>query len=146
MYLEKILSNVNEFEIVGKAKNGKELLDLILDKKPDLVITDVDMPEFSGVQVAEKTSKLGIPLKYIFITGNSECIMDSKLKSLSVDRVIKKPIMDDEKFIEQIKLSLKLRKHLEEIVIGQENKEKVLKNTKKESNIVKLFKKIFTSK
>ena len=146
IYLEKVLSNVNDFEIVGKAKDGKELIELILDKKPDLVITDIEMPQYSGIQVAKKTNELGMSLKYILITGNSQYIIDSKLKALGIDRIIRKPIIDDKKFVEQIKSILKKQQKLEQFVIVQNNKEQISEKQNIGSNIVKFFKKIFKSK
>lgn len=35
-------------EIIGAAKNGKEGLALALDKKPDIIISDVRMPLMDG--------------------------------------------------------------------------------------------------
>jgi len=42
------------FNIVGEASNGNEALRIVKDKKPHLVIVDVVMPEFSGIELTEK--------------------------------------------------------------------------------------------
>lgn len=39
-------------ELVGAASNGRELVQLCADEKPDLVITDVMMPELDGLAAA----------------------------------------------------------------------------------------------
>lgn len=46
-----ILSSVEELEIAGKAHTGKDALQMTLDKKPDLVILDITMPEMYGIEV-----------------------------------------------------------------------------------------------
>jgi response regulator NasT len=41
-------------EVVGAAKDGRELVDLCQALQPDLVITDVKMPEMDGIEAAVK--------------------------------------------------------------------------------------------
>jgi YesN/AraC family two-component response regulator len=36
--------------IVGEAQNGKEALDLVGSKHPDVILMDIDMPELSGTE------------------------------------------------------------------------------------------------
>ena len=103
LYLEKILSDIPEFEVIGKAKNGNELVDLVINNEPQLVITDVEMPGYSGIQAIEKLNELKIKTKYILVTGNGTSIMTCKAKSMGVIKIITKPITNDEKFIEQVK-------------------------------------------
>lgn len=50
-FLEESLQN--HFRI-AKAKNGKEALDLAASLYPDLIISDVMMPEMNGIQLCEK--------------------------------------------------------------------------------------------
>lgn len=39
------------FELVGSAENGKQALEIIAEYQPDLVITDIAMPEMSGMEL-----------------------------------------------------------------------------------------------
>lgn len=41
-------------EVVGEADNGKLALDQIAERKPDLVLLDLQMPEMSGLEVVRK--------------------------------------------------------------------------------------------
>ena len=52
--LEKILNGINSIDLVGKAKNGKEELEKILELHPDLVLSDNQMPLLNGIDVIEK--------------------------------------------------------------------------------------------
>ena len=48
--IHKLLSRSDSsFEIVGEAENGCEGVKLLLDKKPDLVLVDIRMPEMDGI-------------------------------------------------------------------------------------------------
>ncbi len=128
LYIEKLLSEINEIQLVGKAKNGKELVEIVCMKKPDLVITDVEMPKYTGIQAIEELNKLGVNSKYILITSNGNAIITSKANEMGILTVIKKPILDDKKFIEQI------RKHItnENIDKGCEEKIEASKLTDKQ--------------
>jgi DNA-binding NarL/FixJ family response regulator len=50
-----ILSEIEEllsasFEVVGRAENGRELLDVVGNVYPDVVVTDISMPEMNGIK------------------------------------------------------------------------------------------------
>ena len=54
--------------------SGKEALEL-LDKnkvKPDLILTDVEMPEMDGYELTRKVKLRGFKIPIVFITANSE--------------------------------------------------------------------------
>jgi DNA-binding NarL/FixJ family response regulator len=44
-----VLSDVGSVEIVGEAADGKELLTVVASTQPDVVLTDLAMPEMDGV-------------------------------------------------------------------------------------------------
>ncbi|MEI7898379.1 MAG: response regulator transcription factor [bacterium] len=47
----QMLETVPEFHIMGTASNGIELLDLLKQKKPDIILMDIKMPKMSGLEV-----------------------------------------------------------------------------------------------
>ena len=49
-----MLSAVEGIEIAGKAHSGKDALQMTLDKKPDLVVLDITMPDMYGIEVTRK--------------------------------------------------------------------------------------------
>jgi len=52
-YLSKILPRLGH-EVIAAARNGRELLERAVQEKPDLVITDIRMPEMDGIEAATK--------------------------------------------------------------------------------------------
>ena len=52
--LNDYLLNQRDIVVVGIANNGIEALELIEEKKPDLVILDIIMPHLDGLGVLEK--------------------------------------------------------------------------------------------
>lgn len=149
IYFDKVISSVPEFNIVGKAANGKELVELVKKHNPDLVITDVEMPECSGIQAIEELNKLNIKTKYIVVTGSALTIINNKAE-LGIAKTISKPIIDDEKFIQEVKdvINAKVDENIltenkveEKAIIKCENA-----NIKKENIFIRIIKKILRSK
>lgn len=58
-----------EFEVVGTAGNGKEALELIGEIVPDLVLTDVEMPLMSGLELVHHISVKMPELCFVIISG-----------------------------------------------------------------------------
>ncbi|WP_186576004.1 response regulator transcription factor [Aquibacillus kalidii] len=52
--LGSLLDLEEDMEVVGKAKNGEEVLDLVRQQDPDICILDIEMPIKSGLDAAEE--------------------------------------------------------------------------------------------
>jgi len=81
-----------EFEVVGEAETGTQGLDLIQRAKPDLVITDIKMPEMSGLEMLGALKDKGLRHKAIILTGYSEYEYARIALKLSVSDYLEKPI------------------------------------------------------
>ena len=55
--LINLLADYPEFEVVGEAGNGKDGFAVVLDKNPDLVLLDVNMPVMDGVETVRAIRK-----------------------------------------------------------------------------------------
>ena len=60
---KRIATLFDNIEVVGIANNGQEEYDMIMELKPDLVITDNQMPLMNGVDVIEKINSSSITKK-----------------------------------------------------------------------------------
>ena len=57
-----------DIEIIGEANNGKDLIYKYLKLKPDLVISDISMPELSGLEAVSTIYESHPDLKVIFLS------------------------------------------------------------------------------
>jgi two-component system response regulator YesN len=59
-------------EIVGQAYDGNELMQLIDELAPDLVISDISMPHRTGIDIIKEIKQRGLPVNVIFISAYQE--------------------------------------------------------------------------
>ena len=57
-----------EFEIAGTASNGRELVSMALQLRPDAVLLDVGMPELNGIEAARQLRRALPAVKILFVT------------------------------------------------------------------------------
>jgi two-component system response regulator YesN len=62
----------NGFEVSGEAYDGLSALDLIIKTRPHLVITDIQMPGMSGLELMKKVSALNLKTLFVVISGYAE--------------------------------------------------------------------------
>ncbi|HEY5587022.1 MAG TPA: response regulator [Ruminiclostridium sp.] len=89
----KMIEQSNEnFEIVGKALNGEDALQLILSLKPDVVFTDIKMPVMDGLALIENLNTLDpIPVSVI-LSGYAEFEYARKALQYGIFDYLMKPI------------------------------------------------------
>jgi DNA-binding NarL/FixJ family response regulator len=61
-----------EFDVVGTVGNGRELVNLALRVRPDVIVLDISMPILNGLDAGEQI-KRGLPaVKLVYLTMNSD--------------------------------------------------------------------------
>lgn len=85
-----------DFEAAGEAENGTAGLELIKREKPDIVITDIRMPDMSGLEMLEKMREYGIQSKVIVLSAYSEFEYARQAIRLGVTEYLLKPVPVDD--------------------------------------------------
>lgn len=75
MGLRMLLQGSEEIELTGEAANGQKLIELVAENTPDVVLTDLMMPEMDGIEAIRKMK----------IAGFTKCIA---LSTFDNDRLI----------------------------------------------------------
>lgn len=66
--LAALLEIEGDIAVVAQAKNGREALDAAISNHPDIVITDIEMPEMTGLELAGELKRRHIATKVIILT------------------------------------------------------------------------------
>ena len=78
---------------VCPAVNGKQALDLFVSNRPDLVVSDIMMPEMNGYELLEAIRVMpeGITVPFLFLSARTERSDVDRARSLGVDDYLFKP-------------------------------------------------------
>lgn len=94
--LVKNLIECPDVQIVGEAQNGIDAYPLVLEMKPDVLITDISMPGCSGIELIEKIKMVLPEIEIIVISGYRDFeYARSALKSGAKEYLLK-PIKKNE--------------------------------------------------
>jgi DNA-binding NarL/FixJ family response regulator len=66
--LRQICETVGGFQVVGEAENGQQAVELAHDLRPDVVLMDVNMPGFDGVQATDAIVRDNPSTRVIILT------------------------------------------------------------------------------
>lgn len=152
--LTALLSTEKNLQIVGRANNGKQLLEIIKNKPVDLIILDIEMPEMNGVEAAELLKAKYPELKILVLTMYNSPDFIANLLRHGVDGYILKNSRKQE-LLQAINSVFSGRSfyapEVTEIMMdsfrqGQSNKEDTPELTPREKEIVRLIAEEHTSR
>ena len=66
--LAALLEIEGDISVVARARNGRDALEAVLTHKPDVFITDIEMPEMTGLDVAAELKRRRLPTRVIILT------------------------------------------------------------------------------
>ena len=69
--LEAVLSTEVRIEVVGRASDGGEAVELARRPQPDLVVLDISMPVLDGFEAAAQMERLQHPPAVLMLTGSN---------------------------------------------------------------------------
>jgi two-component system, LytTR family, response regulator LytT len=67
--LSYMLGEISTVELVGEAQTGMEAVKKVKDLKPDLVFLDIQLPDLTGLQVAELIRGYDFSVQIVFLTA-----------------------------------------------------------------------------
>ncbi len=104
------------FEIIGEVGSAKDALEFIEHRKPDLILTDINMPQMDGLELTEQVVKKIPECHIVIVTGYREFDYAKKALQLGVEDFLLKPVnmRDIENVTNSIKSKIKEKQSREE--------------------------------
>jgi two-component system response regulator DesR len=66
--LAALLEMEDDIEVAARAANGAEALRIVQEQRPDVFITDIEMPKLTGLEVAAELKRRSVPVRVIILT------------------------------------------------------------------------------
>lgn len=90
--MQEFLTQQEDIELVGIAYNGEQILTIIQEAKPDVVILDIIMPHLDGIGVLERVNTFtGKRPKIIMLTAFGQESITQRVVELGADYYVLKP-------------------------------------------------------
>lgn len=70
--LRALLELEEDFRIVGEATDGAQAMALIMDHVPDILLTDLSMPYYSGIDLAEAIKSNKLKTKTVLLSMHND--------------------------------------------------------------------------
>ncbi len=83
-------------EVVGDASNGENALECLKTLHPDILLTDICMPEINGLSLIDYINKLDFSIKTIILSGYDEFEYAKSAVRLGAYAYLLKPVDDNE--------------------------------------------------
>lgn len=94
--LNKIRQSKLEVTVIGAAIDGFEGLEFLKEYSPDIIITDIRMPEMDGLQFIENALMINPQLHFIIISGYNEFEYAMRAMKFGITDYLLKPIIFEE--------------------------------------------------
>jgi two-component system response regulator DesR len=66
--LAALLETESDMQIVALARDGREAVALVNEHKPDVLLTDIEMPHLTGLEVAAELKRLKLSTRVVILT------------------------------------------------------------------------------
>ncbi len=66
--LSALLGLEPDIEVLGSAADGEATWRMLQQLKPDILVTDIEMPGLSGLELAQRIARQGLPIKVVIVT------------------------------------------------------------------------------
>ena len=84
------------YTVCGRATNGAEAMELVVNKKPDVVLMDINIKgDIDGIETARMIKK-GFNIPVIYVTSHSDGATLVRAKETKPDGFILKPFEDND--------------------------------------------------
>jgi NarL family two-component system response regulator LiaR len=70
--LAAFLGQVEDVEVVGKARDGLEAIELALEHHPRVIVMDVSMPKMDGVEATRQIMHMLPDTRIVVLTGHDD--------------------------------------------------------------------------
>lgn len=88
--------NALDIQVSGLCRNGLEAYDMILDEAPDIVLTDINMPGLSGLDLIRRVLSISTDTQFVILSGYDDFSYAKQAMRLGIKHYLLKPCNEQE--------------------------------------------------
>ena len=119
-HIERLLDHAG-IEVAGRCTNPYEALGMAEARQPDVLFLDIEMPELSGLEIAERVYAAKLNVEIVFITAHNQYAIDA-FRVNALDYLLK-PVMEED--LQRSLERVAKRRHLHGAAAGTGGKRQV---------------------
>lgn len=123
-------------ELAGTAGSGRAALSLIEQQRPDIVITDIKMPDMDGLAMIQAALDTGVPATFVVVSGYRQFEYAYSALKYGVEDYLLKPIKRKELNAILKKISSRIR---QERAFSQESERELQRNVYRKNILQQQF-------
>jgi two-component system response regulator DegU len=86
----------DDFQVIGMAGNGRDVLRLVPVLHPEVLVLDIVMPMLNGIETASRLRSSGSPIRIVFLTVHEDCdFLDAAVSAGGQGYVLKSHLATD---------------------------------------------------
>jgi DNA-binding NarL/FixJ family response regulator len=85
-----------DFELVGAATNGMELVEMARQTQPHVIVADISMPLLNGIDAVRKLREESVDAKIVFLTMHSDAVFAGRALEAGANGYVLKHAAPDE--------------------------------------------------
>ena len=66
--LAALLATEGDIDVVAQAQDGREALEFVLSARPDVLLTDIEMPRLTGLELAGEIQRRKLAVRVVILT------------------------------------------------------------------------------
>jgi len=94
--VSKIINHGFQFDWVCESEDAETALAFIKENRPDIIITDIRLPEMSGIDLIREIKKEYAEVQFIIISGYAEFQYAEQALNMGVSSYLLKPVPEEE--------------------------------------------------
>lgn len=94
--IRKIIERLNDYEVVGEAKDGRSAYQKAKNLNPDIITLDNILPDTIGTKLIKPFKKLDPNVKILMISAIQQASVTQEAMELGADDYLVKPFQDNE--------------------------------------------------
>jgi DNA-binding NarL/FixJ family response regulator len=91
-----LLEQDERFVVAGKARNGKEAVELAEELAPDALVVDIEMPVLDGVEATRRVRAAAPGLSIVAVSGHDYEERVLEIRQAGADDYVRKARLEDE--------------------------------------------------